>query len=428
MTFGDEKSEKFAPAYHQNQGNNEDTGKILHDLTERVKELTALHHAATLLQGEGSTQEIMEGIVALIPPSWQYPDITHGRLQFNDMVFCTPEFREAPWKQSSSFELKNGGRGVIDVFYTEEMPELFEGPFLREERDLINSLASMLCSYFERKTAEENLIRINENLDEQIRRRTDELVKINDKLREEITERINAEKEIEVYQEQLRRLTLELSLAEWRERQSIAVDLHDHIGQALAMIKIKMTKLQGNIIFCGYDQHIAEIREFLDQTIQYTRTLTFEISPPLLYELGINAAIEWLAEQMEKKNNIKIQVKSEGSQGQLSNEIGMFLYRGTRELIVNAIKHSGASGIDVKILWEDDAVSISVKDNGTGFKTESTRAGLACIEGFGLFSIRERFRCLGGKMTINTAGDKGSEVVLSLPRQAEICGGGNCGN
>ncbi|MCE1246199.1 MAG: sensor histidine kinase [Firmicutes bacterium] len=406
----------------------DDTKIILHNLQERVKELTALHHASTLLQSEAGVGETMEGIAALIPPSWQYPEITHGRIKFKDMVVTTSGFRESKWRQFSDFRTKNGDSGIIEVFYTKEMPDMHEGPFLKEERDLIDSLARMLTSYFERKAAEENLIRMNESLDELVKLRTDQLEKTNEELRAQIAERINAEKEIGVYQEQLRRLSLELSLAEQRERQSIAVDLHDHIGQALAMIKLKLIKLQGNIIFCGYDQNIAEIREFLDQTIQYTRSLTFEISPPSLFELGLCAALEWLAEQMGNKHNMTITVFSDEKPIQLSDEIRMLIFRSVRELIVNAVKHSGASEMDIRMNSDDCSFNIMVTDNGTGFNKDFTENQITHLSGFGLFSIRERFKCLGGKMIINMDSDNGAEITLSIPLKSGICGGDHCGN
>ena len=97
--------------------------------------------------------------------------------------------------------------------------------------------------------------------------------------------------QIQSYQRQLRKLASELSLAEARERREIASDLHDHIGQALAFVSQKMSVLRGNSIFSGMEGDFAEILSILEQTIRYTRDLTVEISPPVLYELGLPAAI-----------------------------------------------------------------------------------------------------------------------------------------
>jgi signal transduction histidine kinase len=258
--------------------------KILHDLQERIKELTALHKSATILQDDSkNTEEIMEEIIKILPDSWQYPDIAAASITFEGRESKTDNFIRTAWRQSAFINTGNERTGIIEICYLQEKPPAFEGPFLKEERDLIDSLANMLSSYSERKKSKEALKIAWNEMEEKVLKRTEELSRLNKALEEEIIERKKVEEKIKKYQKELREMTLELSLAEERERRTIASNLHDHIGQALAIIKLKLSALQGNAIFCGFEQNIIDIRRLLDQTIQYTRNVTFELSPPVLY-------------------------------------------------------------------------------------------------------------------------------------------------
>ncbi|MBM4137620.1 MAG: PAS domain S-box protein, partial [Nitrospira sp.] len=116
----------------------------------------------------------------------------------------------------------------------------------------------------------------------------------------DITESKEAEEKLQIYQEHLRALASKLLLAEESERKRIATDIHDNIGQILTFSKIKLGALKELATSPSLVRVINEIRELTDQAIKYTRSLTFELSPPILYELGFEAAIEWLGEQIIK--------------------------------------------------------------------------------------------------------------------------------
>ncbi|RMH38059.1 MAG: PAS domain S-box protein, partial [Nitrospirae bacterium] len=132
--------------------------QVLHSLGERVKELTALHNTARILQADPpSTTDLLSQLVALLPPAWQYPEITAGRIQLHDAEVRSPTYRATPWTQQARFTYGPGHEGLIEVVYLEERPQEVEGPFLAEERNLINSLAEMLHLHLERKFAEASL-------------------------------------------------------------------------------------------------------------------------------------------------------------------------------------------------------------------------------------------------------------------------------
>jgi PAS domain S-box-containing protein len=131
---------------------------LVHDLGERVKELTALHATGRLLNEPGSPIEVLDRIVALLPPAWQYPEITAARISVGDIDVRTPQFESTPCLQRAEFKTPKDEPGVIEVVYREPRPDAAEGPFLTEERNLIESLAGMLRAYFERLQAEEDRI------------------------------------------------------------------------------------------------------------------------------------------------------------------------------------------------------------------------------------------------------------------------------
>ena len=132
--------------------------ELLHHLGDRVKELTALHRAARILQNEElATAEWLQQFVGVLPPAWQYPEITAARIQLGELELTTANFKPTPWIQRVDFSVAEGLRGTIEVAYLEERPKEREGPFLTEERNLIDSLAEMLCAAIERRQAQERL-------------------------------------------------------------------------------------------------------------------------------------------------------------------------------------------------------------------------------------------------------------------------------
>jgi signal transduction histidine kinase len=151
----------------------ERTRQALHDLAERVKELTLLHEAARILgDEERPVTELLRELVSMIPPAWQYPEITAARIRSDETDIATPNFVESPWLLRASFTTADAQQGSLEVRYTEERPTEFEGPFLAEERSLIESLARMVGSALRRRSAWNELNRVNTVLEQRIAERT----------------------------------------------------------------------------------------------------------------------------------------------------------------------------------------------------------------------------------------------------------------
>ncbi len=352
----------------------------LRKLQERVKELTALHKTARLLQDDDrSMRDVLCDVVALLPAAWQYPEITAARISFRAFNEASPGFQVTPWMQSAMFTPQSGEEGILQVVYLEERPREDEGPFLAEERELIDSVAEMLRSYILHKLA-------NENLELLIQERTSEL----------------------------RRLATELSLAEARKNREIAADLHDHVIQEFAFIKLRAQQFRGDAVFCGFENRFDEIIALIERAIQFTRRLTFEISTPILYELGLSAALEWLAEHYEQHHKLRTKTKLDPIVRNLPEAVNITVFRCVQELLTNCVKYAQAKTVHIETKCEGHWFTLTVNDDGVGFDTTKLEQS-AVREGFGLFSIRERLRHFGGSMILVSNIGHGTKVTLAVP-------------
>jgi signal transduction histidine kinase len=124
--------------------------RLLWELEERVKELSLLHRATSLLQEDKDLGTLLRELVGLMPAAWQFPEMLEARITVGDVVVSTPGFRTTSWVQRAEFPVHSGQPGTLEVVYREEVPVDAGGPFLPEERSLLDSLASLLASYFER--------------------------------------------------------------------------------------------------------------------------------------------------------------------------------------------------------------------------------------------------------------------------------------
>jgi signal transduction histidine kinase len=232
----------------------------------------------------------------------------------------------------------------------------------------------------------------------------------------EVEERKKKELELLGYQQRLRHLSSELLQTEERERRRIAIEIHDRIGQALAVNKIQLGALQAEVDSQDLKTKIQDIRGLLSQTIRDTRTLTFELSPPVLYELGLQAALEWLADIVRKQSGLKVAVAGDSSDRSLDAEKRVLLFRTCRELMFNVVKHSGAKRAWVSLRGDGAMITIKISDDGTGFDPDLVKNGYDPLErGFGLFSIREQLQHRGGTFEVDSGPGRGSAVTIVMP-------------
>lgn len=237
-------------------------------------------------------------------------------------------------------------------------------------------------------------------------------------LNREIGQRKKAEEKVAAYQEDLRSCASQISLAEERERRRIAVLLHDQVAQGLTAAAIRLRELQKSAPTQDSAPFAAELDRIgsqVEQAIRDTQSLTFKVSPPILYELGLEAALEWLTEQVAKEHGIAASFSSDQRPWSLDHDLSVMLFQAVSELLVNVVKHAGASHLKVSVRRDGSRLLLTVGDDGAGFQVSGIGSPRADYGGFGLFSIRERLRPFGGEMHIESQPGAGARITLSVP-------------
>ena len=214
---------------------------------------------------------------------------------------------------------------------------------------------------------------------------------------------------------QLSAMSLELTMAEDRERHDLAQVLHDDVAQLLAMSKLKLSALcQHGREQAELSQEVKQIEIMIDQANQSVRSLSLQLSPPMLDQLGLISALEWLGEEMQRINGLKVRIHDDGRPKPIGKTAGLMLFRAVRELLMNVSKHAQVDTADVTIAVVDERLVLSVSDSGAGFSplevAQPTSSG-----GYGLFSIRERISHVGGEVQIDSHKGDGTVAVLILP-------------
>ncbi len=232
----------------------------------------------------------------------------------------------------------------------------------------------------------------------------------------DITDRKKAEERLLDDQAKLKSLASQLTLAEERERRRIATELHDRISQSLVISKMNLEALRKSEYGKKTDETLDEICNSLAQTIADTRTLTFDLSSPILYELGFETAVaEWLTEQIRDKHGIATQFEDDGRPKPLDDDIRVLLFRDVRELLINVVRHAWADQVKVSIRKFDEQICVSVEDDGVGFDPAETASMATKRAEFGLFSIRQRLEELGGHLEIESEPGRGCKVMMTAP-------------
>ncbi|HEU4684109.1 MAG TPA: PAS domain S-box protein [Nitrospira sp.] len=221
-------------------------------------------------------------------------------------------------------------------------------------------------------------------------------------------------------QDQLRALATELTLTEQRERQQFASQLHDHLQQLLVVCKLKLNYAKG--LMDGIPSGPALLKELdgaVSNALAYSRSLVAELSPPVLHQHGIMAAIKWLAHWMKENMNLTVIVETQQNSIPLPEAHNILLFQSVRELLINAAKYAGTGRATVRLHVAETDLVIHVQDEGTGFDiataTLSGDSSKNVSSKFGLFSIRERMTALGGSLEIRSALGQGTEATLKLP-------------
>jgi len=274
---------------------------------------------------------------------------------------------------------------------------LTHGGLRRDANGAPTHLAGINYDITERKVAEEALRKLNAQLDQRVAQRTQELAES---------------------QAGLRALVAELTKAEERERRRLAVELHDTLAQSLAVVNMylwRVRELLGNSANgAPMNEVLANLERTVDDSIKYTRSLIAELSPPVLYDLGLPAAFRWLGEQMGR-HGLRVEVDGPVDGFSLTEGDAVFLFQCVRELLWNVVKHGATDRAKIAYGCDGHRLSLAVVDHGKGFDPQSARANRDGGSHFGLFSIRERVELRGGVFEINSAPGAGTWASIVIP-------------
>ncbi|MFC1763556.1 PAS domain-containing protein [Planctomycetota bacterium] len=230
----------------------------------------------------------------------------------------------------------------------------------------------------------------------------------------DVTETKRSERRLADYQMRLKSLTSELSLAEERERRRVAEGVHDNICQRLALTKFELQSLQHTLADVGLIRQLERVCQSVDQIIEEAHTLTFELSNPVLYEVGLDAAVEsWLGQNVQGKYGIEYEFTSQLCGFKPNEVVLVFLFQSIRELVTNVVKHAHAQNLKIDIVLSEQTIRVHVNDDGVGLDADAlefTDAG-----GFGLFSVRERLEYMGGSLEVEAKPNAGTRVTLVVP-------------
>ena len=237
----------------------------------------------------------------------------------------------------------------------------------------------------------------------------------------DITEKKKADEQLKTLNEtleqratQLRALATELTLAEHQERKRVAQILHDNLQQLLVGTKLGISSIrEKNKTNEPLIKNLGELDVLLNEAVTVCRSLAVELSPPVLSDLGLAAAVKWLGEEMKRVHGLEVQVTAEDEIPTSADGIVLLLFQAVRELLFNIVKHAGVKSAAVRVSrLADHHVEIEVTDEGAGFDHCAIASDKASATGLGLFGIQERIAHMGGRVEVESAPGRGTRVTL----------------
>lgn len=320
-------------------------------------------------------------------------------------VIGDPRVPEQEWARRQGIEAFAGYPLIVDDRVVGVMAMFSRHALDDSTLKAMAAVADHLALGIQRRRAEDGLRDLTEHLEQRIAERTEELVHS---------------------QRQLRALATELNLTEQRERKRLATELHDHLQQMLVLGKLIVGQGKRHAEpMPACVEAMKQVDEVLSEALAYTRTLVAELSPPVLREHGLEAGLKWLSDYM-LKHHMRVTVAGT-SECSLPEDQAVLLFQSVRELLINASKYAGTDQATVTLEQRDGELRIVVRDEGAGFDLAAANAAAGIPTGglsskFGLFSIRERMKALGGSFDLQSSPGQGTTAALTLPLPDERAG------
>ena len=260
--------------------------------------------------------------------------------------------------------------------------------------------------------SKERLTSLNAILEQTVDQRTRELRQLNADLDQRVVQRTRA---LGDSQKKLRAFVEQLTRAEEQERHRLATELHDYLGQLLAVSQINLGRAEQFAVSDNAKTAFTDARQSLDDSIAFTRTLIAQLSPQVLYDLGLPAALAWLGEQMEQQHELRVEVVGNPTGFTLDEARAILAFQCARELLWNVVKHAATKEAQVSYELKDGALTLEVADRGRGFDLANVESRNAGSEKFGLFGMRQRLELHQGRLVVESAFGRGTSVKVILP-------------
>jgi signal transduction histidine kinase len=272
-----------------------------------------------------------------------------------------------------------------------------------------------------RVQTEEALRQATELLEKRVEERTAELSNSNELLRQEIIERERIEEELRQSELELRRVSSRLLSVQERERQRISLELHDALGQSLSLLKLRL----GGVgkLANGDDttrKALEDILRFVDEIIESLRRISHDLSPQVLEDLGLLAALRSLTREFSRHSGIHVFMEMEDTEHLIGPDSQIAIYRIFQEAFTNIEKHSEARNAWVSLKREFDIAIFRIEDDGKGFDTKRIEANHRAGRSLGLAAMEERARMLGGSLEVSARETCGTRITLMVPISKEL--------
>lgn len=261
----------------------------------------------------------------------------------------------------------------------------------------------------------DELARHRRQLEDELEVRIQELQATGDQLRQAEAEREEAEATLVGYQEDLRSLAAQVSSAEEKARGRIATELHDTVLQHLALAKLKLGLLKSAAGAADQTRSLQEMERLVQDGIESGRALLSNLNSSVPLDGGLPQAVAGLAEEVQQRHGLPVRVSADADLSALSDDQRLLGFQIVRELLMNVVKHAQARQATISLQRSDHALRLEVVDDGVGFDPDLCLSGLRAEGGFGLRSLADRLRPLGGSLEVHSAPGQGTRVTVLLP-------------